>query len=264
MPISITWGTRVINIPKNYLTLISGTLYELDTEQFRLDLKALEDDEEGQPFPDTHRHATEVTVAGITFARIIEIINNYSITFEDGQYSVRLVGSNNNFFDVENGILNQNQVQVIPGNSAGLIVHESGVSGLTPEESTQLMATALEDGGRLQDIDTRLPSDPADQSLVEAAIASAIAGLPSLAEIEASDVLAKQAELIRSLGMNQENFRVKSQTYDSQGNLIGATIRIYSSSGDAQSDTNPLAEYQMTASFSSLNQCTSYLVKKVA
>ncbi len=137
MPISIIWGTKVIEVPQSYLTNITGTLYELDTEQFRLDLKNLEDDEEGMPFPDTHNHNTEVTVAGITYARVIEIINGYSITFEDGQYSVRLAGSNNNFFDVENGILNQNQVQVIPGNSAGLIVHVSG-SGVTDQDKTEI------------------------------------------------------------------------------------------------------------------------------
>ena len=126
MPISITWGTKTINVPQSYLTNITGTLYELDTEQFRLDLKALEDDEAGIAFPDTHRHATEVIVAGVTYARVIEIINGYSITFENGSYSVRLAGSNNNFFDVENGVLNQNNVQVIAMNSAGLIVREGG------------------------------------------------------------------------------------------------------------------------------------------
>jgi hypothetical protein len=92
MAISITWGTKTINVPQSYLTNISGTLYELDTEQFRLDLRGFEDDEEGIPFPDTHRHSTEVTVAGITYARVIEIINGYEIEFEDGQYSVRLIG----------------------------------------------------------------------------------------------------------------------------------------------------------------------------
>jgi len=139
MPISITWGTKVISIPQSYLSLVSGTvsLYELDTEQFRLDLKDLEDDEEGMPFPDTHSHNTEVTVAGVTYARVIEIINGYSITFDDGQYTVRLVGSNNNFFDVENGILNQNQVQVIAGNAAGLIVHTSG-SGVTLQDKVDI------------------------------------------------------------------------------------------------------------------------------
>jgi hypothetical protein len=126
MPISINWGTKVISVPQSYLTNITGTLYELDTDQFRLDLKALEDDEAGMPFPDTHRHNTEVTVVGVTYARVIEIINGYSITFENGSYSVRLAGSNNNFFDVENGILNQNNVQVIAQNAAGLIVSEGG------------------------------------------------------------------------------------------------------------------------------------------
>ena len=48
------------------------------------------------------------------------------------------MGSNNNIFDIENGILVQNQVQVIATNSAGNIVVETGVSGLTITEATQL------------------------------------------------------------------------------------------------------------------------------
>jgi len=130
--INVDWGTRTIYIPQSYLTLVSGTLYELDTNQLRLDLKDLEDDDEGMPHPDTHRHNTEVTIAGTTFVRTIEIINGYSVEFEDGQYSVRLVGSNNNIFDIQNNILNQNQVQVIPTNSAGMVVAPSSNSnGLT-------------------------------------------------------------------------------------------------------------------------------------
>jgi hypothetical protein len=121
MAITVDYSTKIISVPKTYLTLISGTLYELDTNQFKLDLAGIQDDEEGIPFLDMFRHSTEVTVAGTTFARIIEIINGYSVEFEDGQYSVRLAGSNNNIFDVENGILVQNQVQIIATNSAGLI-----------------------------------------------------------------------------------------------------------------------------------------------
>ena len=123
MAISIDWGTKVITIPQADLTHVTGSLYELDTDWFRLQLKSLEDDEEGMAFPDTHRHNTEVTVAGVTYARTIEIINGYSITFEDTSalYTVRLAGSNNNMFDVENGILNQNDVQIISTNSAGLV-----------------------------------------------------------------------------------------------------------------------------------------------
>lgn len=170
MAISITWGTKVITIPQSYLTLITGSLYELDTDQFRLDLKALEDDEEGVAFPDTHRHNTEITIAGVTYARTIEIINGYSITFENGSYSVRLSGSNNNFFDVENGILNQNNVQVISQNSAGLIVKSIG-SGLSTEE-----ATKLDELHKLQGLDAANPMTVTPTSRQAGSIDQTISG----------------------------------------------------------------------------------------
>jgi hypothetical protein len=138
MAISINRLTSVITIPQADCTLISGTLYELDTEAFRDALKVLEASEEGIVFDDTHIHNTEVTVVGVTYARFIEMISPYSVTFTpDSQWSVRLAGSNNNLFDIENGILNQNQVQVIGQNAAGLIVHTSG-SGLSAGEQAQL------------------------------------------------------------------------------------------------------------------------------
>ena len=128
MATSIDWGTKVISVPKADLTLVSGTLYELDTAAFRLELKDLEDSDDGMPFPDTHVHNVPVTVAGVTYARTIEIVNGYSVEFEDGQYSVRLVGSNNNIFDVENGILvPTGLVTVIPTNAAGLILNQTGL-----------------------------------------------------------------------------------------------------------------------------------------
>lgn len=122
MAVTIDYGnTWVINIPQADLTLVSGTLYELDTDWFRQQLKDIEDSADGIAFPKTHNHNTAVSVAGVTFARIIEILPPYSVQFENGSYSVRLAGSNNNIFDVENGILVQNNVQVIANNSAGLI-----------------------------------------------------------------------------------------------------------------------------------------------
>lgn len=121
MAVSVDYSTKVITIPKSDLTLVSGTLYELDTNALRLELAALQDDEEGIWADTMYTHNTEVTVAGTTFARTIEVINGYSLEFESGSYSVRLEGSNNNYFDVENGILVQNPVQVISNNSAGLV-----------------------------------------------------------------------------------------------------------------------------------------------
>jgi hypothetical protein len=146
MAITINWSTKVISVPQGDLTFISGTLYELDTEtQFRQPINAIMASEEGMPFVDPISHNTEVTVAGITYARFIEVINGYSVQFTpDAQWTVRLAGSNNNIFDVENGILVQNQVQVIPNNSAGLQVVETGISGLTSSESALLTAIGVD------------------------------------------------------------------------------------------------------------------------
>jgi len=138
MAISIDWGTRVITIPQADLTPLGGTLYELNANTFRLWLKDLEDDTAGMSFPDTHRHNTEVTIAGITYARTVEIINGYTVTFQDGQYRVNIIGANNNITDV----LNLNQVSVVPSNSAGL-------------QSPRLLNDIETD---TQDIQSRLPA----------------------------------------------------------------------------------------------------------
>lgn len=129
MAISVHWPSKVISVPQAYLTHITGNVYELDTEQFRLDLKDLEDSEQGIAYLDTHRRNAPVTLAGVTYAQTFEIINGYTITFEDGQYAVNLVGSNNNVSDVTN----VNQVSIRSSNSAGLIQVATG-SGVLPSD----------------------------------------------------------------------------------------------------------------------------------
>jgi len=134
MAISVNWVSGVITVPKADTTLLDSGPPEIrqhDTDAFRLALKALEDDEQGQHWPDTHVHETETTLAGVTYARKIRILAPYTVTYEDGSYRVNLVGSNNNIVDV----LNYNSVQVVPANSAGLIA--AGTS-LTSSEQTQL------------------------------------------------------------------------------------------------------------------------------
>jgi hypothetical protein len=121
MAITINYLTKVINVPQADLTFVSGTLYELDIDTFRRALNDIADSEEGITEPDTHIHNTEVTIVGDIYARQVIITNGYSVEFEDGQYTVKLVGANTNVHDVAAGILVQNQVQVIPTNAAGLI-----------------------------------------------------------------------------------------------------------------------------------------------
>ena len=136
MAITINWATKVINIPQDYLTDLGGGVYELDVNTFRLDLRDIEDNEDGIPFQYTHTHNTEVTLGGLTLSRVVEIIAPYTITFEDGQYAVNLVGANNNIADKTN----VNQVSVRSSNSAGMVTVNSG-SGLTAEQHAQLMKT---------------------------------------------------------------------------------------------------------------------------
>ena len=119
MAISIDYTTRTISIPKADLTLVQSTPFEiraLDIDAFRLELKDIEDNVGGISFVDTHTHNTAVTVGGVTLARVVEIINGYTITFENGTYAVNLVGANSNIADVTN----LNEVQVRSANSAGL------------------------------------------------------------------------------------------------------------------------------------------------
>ena len=136
MAISINWATKVINIPQDYLTDLGGGIFELNVNTFRLDLRDIEDNEDGIPFQYTHTHNTEVTLGGLTLSRVVEIIAPYTITFEDGQYAVNLVGANNNIADRTN----VNQVSVRSNNSAGMVTVNSG-GGLTAEQHAQLMKT---------------------------------------------------------------------------------------------------------------------------
>lgn len=132
MAITIDWVNKIISIPKNDLTLIQAVpteIRELDINTFRLILKDLEDDPEGMPWERTHQSFPPVTVSGVQLARVVEILNGYTITFEDGQYAVNIVGGNSNIGDV----VNVNQVSVRTSNSAGLANAQ-----FTPVEAAQL------------------------------------------------------------------------------------------------------------------------------
>jgi len=139
MAISVDYQTLVITVEQSDCTLVSGTFYTLDTEtQLRLLLMAMFADENHIWMKIPYQHNTQYTIAGTTYARSIAIINGYSIKFmPDTQWSVQLESSNNDVWDIGGGILVQNQVQVIPGNAAGLIVVTSG-SGLSTEQDTKL------------------------------------------------------------------------------------------------------------------------------
>lgn len=149
MAYSYDYATRTILVPQADLLQIEGNLFELDTNVFRLLVVAEQASERGMWAPTAIVHNGEVTVAGTTFARLFSIVNGWSVEFENGNYSVRLVGSNNNMFDVENNILVQNQVQVISTNSAGLVN-----ASLTLQQIRDAMQLETTDGEA--SVDTKL------------------------------------------------------------------------------------------------------------
>lgn len=130
MTISINWATKVISVPLADLTYVSPGVYSLNVEDFRLWLKDIEDSEEGMGFPDTHRRNAPVTLSGTSYAQTFEIINGYTVVFENGSYRVRVIGGNHNIADV----MNANSVSIEIGNSAGLIAVDTGGGGTAPTE----------------------------------------------------------------------------------------------------------------------------------
>ncbi len=117
MTITVNEVTKVISIPQADLTPLGGGIFTQDTQAFRLELRDWESSTPGAWRSITHKHNLGVTVGGTILAPVIEIINGYTLTYEDGQYRVIFLGSNNNFVDVAN----VNQVSLVPTNSAGLI-----------------------------------------------------------------------------------------------------------------------------------------------
>ena len=124
MAIIVDPSTFVITVPEADLSLVQSVpsvIYNMDINWFRLQLKDWEDGGDGLnggiTFLKTHTHNTEVTLGGLTYARVVELLDPYTITFENGAYAVNLVGANSNIADK----VNVNNVSVRSQNSAGLI-----------------------------------------------------------------------------------------------------------------------------------------------
>ena len=134
MAYSVNWTTKIVHIPKADLVVISASpeVYELNALTFWQQIHAIQQDE-GLPFMDIMRSNAPVTLGGVTYARSVEVINNYKIEFEDGAYQVNLSGANNNLLDARV----QNNVSLSASNSAGLVVG-GGSGGLSPTQAAQI------------------------------------------------------------------------------------------------------------------------------
>lgn len=72
--------------------------------------------------------------------------------------------------------------------------------------------------------------------------------------------------LKRIAGLSQENYRIFSPTYVTKNNqacMTSAIIKIYPTASDCESDTNAIAEYNISATFDNQARMIGYKVKKV-
>lgn len=127
MSYSVDWVTKIISIPKVDTTLVVSTpneLRSLDITDFWTEIHDIQDDSVAMPFPIIMQNTPPSTLGGITFGRTVQLINGYTVTFEDGSYGVDLINGNSNL----KSNTNFNSVSVGSENSAGLI---EGTGGAT-------------------------------------------------------------------------------------------------------------------------------------
>ena len=135
MAFSVDWPNKTVFIPKVDLTLISASpeIYELDVLVFWASVHDIQDGE-GITYDTIMASNAPATIGGVTLVRVVEVINDYQIEFEDGPYQINLVGANNNILQTRV----QNQVSLNPSNSAGAIIVSGGTGGFTPDDRTRL------------------------------------------------------------------------------------------------------------------------------
>ena len=124
MAYSVDWLTKIVTVPKADLTLVSASpeIYELDVNDFWLEIHDIQDD-----FVAVGQDQIMTANAPTSFApRGVDVVNGYSIEFEDGQYTVQLKSANST---IQNNAV-QNQVSIRDQTLTG--------SGLDPSVSERL------------------------------------------------------------------------------------------------------------------------------
>ena len=120
MTVTVDWPNKVISVPRADMALIQSVpseIRELSLVNFHGVMRDLEASSDGVLYPDMHNYAKAASVGGVTLAPVVTLKNDYTLTFEDGQYAVNLVAANSNLGDR----VNVNQVSVRSANSAGLV-----------------------------------------------------------------------------------------------------------------------------------------------
>lgn len=261
MSYTVDWIAKSIFIPQSDLVFVEAGVYQLRLyNDFRKEIRRLEwEFTEGFWAPQVMTYNNPVTFSGITLASVIQIINGYTITFEDGAYDVLLREANSNVVDVTI----RNQVRPIPFNSAGYTLVETGTSGLTAEESQALLDIASDQGLIQGDISTiqadiatiqvNIGSITSDVSSIESNITTINGNIGTMqGDLNHIDTLMTR-QFARAMGLMQENFSIDQQNYiDYQGQklLVSARMRLYNNRINVGTDQGIIATYKITSQWS--------------
>jgi len=219
--VTVDWKNKIVFVPKIAMILIQTAptvIYQLDLNVFRLALKELEAGE-GMPYVDIHSHNPTVSVGGVELARVVQIINGYTITFEDEQYAVNLLGANSNVGDV----INVNQVSVRSANSAGLVSSQAIEFG--EYEGTVQLNSSSGESGALYPIGTlRRPVNNG----VDAQLIADVRGFKTIT-INQSETITTPHNLMKFFGRSPRN---STLTIDSSASLFGCEFEDMLLTGD--------------------------------
>jgi len=156
----VNWITKVISVPTADLTFVSGTRYSLNMSDFLTEIRRLEWDFSGGLWAITildHTN-TRFDFAGVNYAPFDDMLNGYTVIFTGVATRIDLLGSNNDIIDV----LIPSGIAIVPNNSAGLqVVDSGGAGGLTVEEHNHLIALDT------ADLDVAISTRLADTDYVE-------------------------------------------------------------------------------------------------
>lgn len=156
-----------------------------------------------------------------------------------------------------------------PAEPTDIIVDLEDIKGVTFDTATDSLE-AIRDRGDIAWLTGAGGSSPTveqirqemdDNSVDLNTIVTNTSGLPTLAEIEASTVLAKQEDLLRAIGLMQENHFMDNTVYDGANNLTSARIRLYGVAGSVGTDNDVIATYTVTAVYTGMDLDTFGVVR---
>ena len=86
-------------------------------------------------------------------------------------------------------------------------------------------------------------------------------------EVEDINVIqeyAKEMDLLRVLGLSDENKKILNTVHDVDGNLTSALVKIYPSATDFENDTNVLATYEFNATYNTTGLMQTMGIKRIS